>query len=140
VPLARLVGVDLAATRVRSGDPIRVTLYWEVLAPLGSWAPFTHLLGQSEGARPRYNADHVPVGGRHPTSAWQPGTFVGDAFRIQPNTPLPPGTYELVVGLWDAADNLRGAAGRAEVSAAGESEALVDQDRRVRVLRVEVVE
>ncbi len=138
-PLARLIGADLAATRVKSGDPIRVTLHWEVLGPPGTWAPFTHLLGRSDGARPRYNADHVPVGGRHPTSAWQPGTFVTDAFRIQPQKPLAPGTYELVVGFWDASQNKRGTDGRAEVEGIGESAALIDADRRVRVLTVEIL-
>ena len=140
-PLVRLAGIDAPLTRVTSGDPIPVTLHWEVVSGLGTWQPFTHLIGVSPGTRPRYNADHVPLGGRHPTSAWEPGTFVSDEFRIQPNQNLPPGTYELVVGFWDSASKVAGVAGRALVEPLSELDppVEVDGDRRAHLVTIEVL-
>jgi len=138
-PLVRLVGLDAPVTRVMSGDPIPVTLHWEVVSPLGTWQPFTHLIGVSPGARPRYNADHVPLGGRHPTAAWQPGTFVSDEFRIQPSQNLPPGTYELVVGFWDSAATVAGVAGRALITPLSEGPSVIDEDRRAHLVAIEVL-
>jgi hypothetical protein len=140
-PLVRLIGLDLPTTRIVSGDALPVTLHWEVQGRLGSWQPFTHLIGLTPGARPRYNADHGPVSGRHPTSAWEPGTFVSDAFRIQPSQPLPAGRYELVVGFWDSAGAGAGHKGRAEVVAApGDAAglAMIDGERRVHLATIEV--
>lgn len=138
-PLVRLVGIDVPQTTVTSGEPIRVTLHWEVLGPLGGFAPFTHLLGKSEGTRPRYNADHAPVGGRHPTSAWTAGTFVSDEFRIQPSQDLPPGKYELVVGLWDSSSKATGTGARALVdTSTGAPSPMADGDQRVHLLEIEV--
>lgn len=140
-PLVRLAGLDVPQTRVVSGDPISVTLHWEVVSSLGTWQPFTHLIGVSPGTRPRYNADHVPLGGRHPTSAWQPGTFVSDEFRIQPSQNLPPGTYELIVGFWDSASTVGGAAGRALIEPLSEVEPAIgiDADRRAHLVTIEVL-
>ena len=138
-PLLRLVGLDFPDTRVVSGEPIQVTLHWEVLSPPGAWTPFTHLMGLSPGSRPRFNGDHTPVGGRYPTSSWVPGTFVSDEFRIQPNTHLPAGTYELVVGLWDPTSKVTGPAGRAIVSAPESQAHLVDKERRSHLITVDVL-
>jgi lipoteichoic acid synthase len=134
-PLVKLIGLD-GATRVKSGDPLKVTLHWEVLrAPGAQWKVFTHFLGVSANARPRFNADHVPVAGRHPVGEWKPGTFVSDPFRIQPDKPLPPGTYHLVVGLWDESSKAEKHLSRASVSGTGGE---VDAERRAHVLTVEV--
>lgn len=139
-PIARLVGYDIEQSRVVSGDPIRITLAWEALSPPGSWRPFAHLLGKSQGTRKRYNADHTPVNGRHPTSAWVPGTFVSDAFRIQPKDPLPPGTYELVLGFWNPDATGGRVAGRAEIEVGptGSEPPTVDDDRRLHLLEVQI--
>jgi arylsulfatase A-like enzyme len=134
-PLARVIGID-GPTRVKSGDAIDVTLHWEVLnAPGPQWKTFTHFLGVTPGARPRYNADHIPVAGRHPVGDWEAGTFISDPFRIQPDKPLPPGTYELVIGLWDESSKAEKHLARAH---AVSTTSKVDAERRVHVLTVEV--
>lgn len=139
--LARLIGVD-APERATSGDPIRVTLYWEALSVPGSgWKLFSHLIGHSPGTRPRLNADHVPVAGRHPVARWQAHTFITDPFRIQPEQPLPPGRYRLVVGLWDEAHSgPTPLDGRATPSLdEGAPEVELDADRRAHVIEIEVL-
>ncbi len=138
-PLLRLIGIDVPDTTVVSGDPIQVTLHWEVLSAPGAWTPFTHLMGVSAGTRPRFNGDHTPVGGRYPTSSWIPGTFVSDEFRIQPNANLPPGTYELVVGLWDPSSKVTGPSARALITATDTEVGLVDKDQRAHLIKVEVL-
>jgi arylsulfatase A-like enzyme len=140
-PLARLIGIDAPAFAV-SGLPLTITLHWEVLsAPGPGWKIFTHLLGVSDGARPRLNADHVPVSGRHPVASWQPHTFISDPFRIFPEPKLPPGTYELVVGLWNETSKAPGIEARAIPalgSATNDGAVTLDPDRRAHVIRIEV--
>lgn len=106
---------------------------------MGAWTPFTHLLGRSDGTRPRYNADHAPVGGRHPTAQWQPGTFVSERVPpIQPSQNLPPGTYELIVGLWDTSSKATGVAGRALVDTSeGTPSPLADNEQRVGLIKID---
>lgn len=139
--LVRLVGVDASSTRILEGEPLTVTFHFESLAPLGDrWRLFTHVVGRSDGARPFFNADHVPVNGRHPTSAWRPGRFIADIYRLQPRRPLPPGRYTVMLGLWDAEATGDAAATRALPRVVGEAprEGVTD-DRRVAVLDFEVV-
>ncbi len=140
-PLVRLIGVDAPEFAV-SGLPLKITLHWEVInAPGPGWKIFTHLLGVSDGARPRLNADHIPVSGRHPVASWQPHTYITDPFRIFPEPKLPPGTYELVVGLWNEASKAPGIEDRA-TAVLGSPDASVgvtlDPDRRAHVIRIEV--
>ena len=139
--LARLIGVDAPRTTT-SGEPIRVTLHWEALSMPGQgWKLFSHLIGNSPGARPRLNADHVPVAGRHPVARWQAHTFITDPFRIQPEQPLPPGRYRLVVGLWNEAHTGPNPLdGRARPSLdAGAPEVELDADHRAHVIEIEVL-
>lgn len=136
--LVRLVGVDASGTRVLEGEPLILTFHFECLAPLGErWRLFTHVVGRSDGARPFFNADHVPVNGRHPTSAWRPHRFITDRYRLQPRRPLPPGRYTVMIGLWDAEATGDAAATRALPRGDG---VVVTADRRVAVLDFEVVE
>ncbi len=141
-PLARLIGYDMPTLRVKSGEPIPVTLHWEVLGPTRSWYPFTYLLGRSKGTRPTFNANHGIANGRHPTSAWEPGTFVSDRFLIQPETPLPPGVYELVVGFFTSGSSATGTAARAVITApegGGRNPGVeLDGERRAHLIKLEV--
>lgn len=139
--LARIIGVDAPLT-VRSGDPIRVTLHWEALTSPGpGWKVFTHLIGVSPGTRPRFNGDHTPVAGRHPVAQWQAHTFVSDPFRIQPDKPLLPGRYHLVVGFWDEAYKGDKPTGGRAVPSLGEGAPKVelDNERRAHVLEIDVL-
>ncbi len=138
-PLLRLIGVDAPRQPVVSGAPIQLTLYWETLAAPGAWTPFTHLIGVTKGARPRYNGDHTPVGGQHPTALWVPGTFITDEFRLQPSKSLEPGKYDLVVGLWDPTSKVTGIMGRAAVLVDDDQVGLIDKERRAHVATIEVL-
>jgi hypothetical protein len=101
--VARLVGVASAATPVRSGEAVELTLLWQALTtPAVDYTVFVHLL-DAEG---QYVAggDSQPVAGRYPTGAWSPGEVVADVHTFilaRDGTPVAPGEYRLAVGMYD---------------------------------------
>jgi hypothetical protein len=104
--LGRLVGYDLANTRVAPGDALDLTLHWQPTETTGErLTVFVHLLdeqgmivGQSDGE---------PAGGSRPTSSWLPDEFIADrrSVRVQDDALL--GSATLLVGLYDPATGQR---------------------------------
>jgi Protein O-mannosyl-transferase TMEM260-like len=95
----RLTGYDLAPARLRGGDTIQVTLYWQPLHPLEvDYTTFVHLV----------NADGVVIGGSdhrsggvyYPTSLWQPGDVLRDAHTITLTANLGRPPYAMETGLY----------------------------------------
>jgi hypothetical protein len=91
----RLRGVDLE----ESAEQLTLTLYWESRAPVaGSFKIFLHLLDSDQQLVAQ--ADHWPAAGKAPTSYWQPGDLVRDPHILPLPPELPPGRYEVRVGLY----------------------------------------
>lgn len=91
-----LLGWD-APTRVQLGDTFRLSLYYKVLKPLDrSWKIFVHL----DGPKMRINADHDPLGGMCPTSAWKPGDIIIDRVSAHVDPAFGAGTYEVWTGFF----------------------------------------
>lgn len=101
----RLVGYDLDRTRLRPGESLALTLYWQAQGTVsGRYKVFTHLLGE------QYNVesgnflwgqqDNEPVGGERPTTTWLPGEVIADPYRIALHPQAPPGVYRLEIGLY----------------------------------------
>jgi hypothetical protein len=65
---------------------------------------FVHAFGP-EGSR--FSADHPPAHGAIPTSRWQPGETIRDAFEVIVPSDAAPGRYTLRAGLWDPARRSR---------------------------------
>lgn len=94
-----LVGYSLEDGRVRAGDPLLLTLFWQAQRPLTQdYTVFTHLL-DAEG-RIRAQMDSQPVGGTRPTSSWQPGETVVDNYAVLIPDDLSGGVYRLQVGAY----------------------------------------
>jgi hypothetical protein len=91
-----LVGATFVPAVLVPGDVTQVKLFFRVLEPLtDDWQVFVH--GEDpEGRGARTNFDHLPAGGRRPTSGWRPGEVIEDTFTIG----LPPGTKQRVMDLW----------------------------------------
>jgi hypothetical protein len=95
-----LVGHDL---RVRSwwhpGEIIPLTLFWQTQGTIGEdYNIFVHLV-DADG-QPVVQNDSAPVGGTRPTSTWQPGELIVDRYGLLLSRDIPPGDYELRVGMY----------------------------------------
>lgn len=103
VPLARFgeSAELLSTTSAYTGDALHVTLRWRVLHPgAHTEVVFVHL-GPPGGA-PLTQDDGPPGRGLFPLWAWQPGDVVEDARTLAfPPGALPPGAYEITVGIYD---------------------------------------
>jgi 4-amino-4-deoxy-L-arabinose transferase-like glycosyltransferase len=90
-----LLGYDVADEAAN----LRITLYWQDQAPLrASYTVFVHLTNPSGQLVAQH--DGLPRGGRFPTDAWEPGDRLRDDHSVPVGT-LPPGRYEVQVGMYD---------------------------------------
>jgi hypothetical protein len=97
----RLTGYDLAGDRIRPGQEMTVTLYWQATAPLDAdFKTFVHL--RDEENRSVAQVDAAPLQGFYPTTAWQPGEILNDTQRLVLPRDLKPGSYRIFAGLVDA--------------------------------------
>jgi len=103
--VARLVGYDVAQTAA-PGETLPVTLSWLALAETPvSYKVFVQLLDK-EG-RLVTGSDAVPAGWTRPTTGWIAGEYIQDRHELLLPADLPPGSYQLLVGLYDATTGQR---------------------------------
>ncbi len=102
----RLVGYDLDVKEARAGGVVRLTLYWQAVAPVGAdYKVFTHLLDAED--RLRGQRDGVPGDGQLPTTGWITGEYVTDRYEIPIATDAPSGFYRIAVGMYQEGNNAR---------------------------------
>ena len=88
-----------------TGSDLTVALHWQaVAAPIAEYKVFVHLLAADGAIVRQYDA--LPCNWACPTSGWQPGQAINDEATLL-LAGLPPGTYSLAVGLYDAATGER---------------------------------
>jgi hypothetical protein len=100
-----LIGYDIPASPVRSGESFPVVLYWRALQPPDdNYQSFVHL------ARPDHvlwgQEDHLNPGG-YPTTRWPLDRYVWDEYEVQVLPGTPPGEYTLDTGLYLLFGNYR---------------------------------
>jgi len=101
----QLLGYSILPT----SDPLavlRVQLHWQAEGrPDGDYTAFVQLLD----SRGQWVAgqDAQPLGGQYPTSRWQNGEIVADAFDLALPAGLAPGDYRVVTGMYEAASGRR---------------------------------
>ncbi|MCB8942464.1 MAG: DUF2723 domain-containing protein [Ardenticatenaceae bacterium] len=106
------------------GDTLNIVLQWQSLAAAEeSYTVFVHLIDL--GNRPVIdNLDYTPLGGAFPTHLWipkwLPGQRVRDPYRMQLPPDLPPGTYQIEVGLYEMVSKRRLHIADAEGNLAGD--------------------
>ena len=103
----RLLGYDLAATTVRPGETVGLTLYWTSGGNVGQrYKVFTHLLGDVFNATTGNflwgQVDSEPAANTRPTTTWRAGEVIVDEYAIPLAADAPPGTYRIEIGLYDA--------------------------------------
>jgi cellulose/xylan binding protein with CBM9 domain len=76
------LGLDVDPATPEPGRDIKLTHYWKLVAPPGDgWKPFTHLEGPNHQSY--INADHAPVKGKYPPSAWKAGEIIRDEHVVR---------------------------------------------------------
>jgi 4-amino-4-deoxy-L-arabinose transferase-like glycosyltransferase len=80
--LVRLRGYALSTDQLRPGEPLDVTLYWEVTGkPPGDFLFFLHLVDAAAGTMVAQRDTH-PGLGNFPSSAWEPGDRFVETVRL----------------------------------------------------------
>lgn len=101
----KLIGADLRAN-VKAGQTLPIVLYWQTLTtPQANYTVFVHLLntqGQTVA-----QLDLMPLANTRPTSTWKPGDILRDPYPLPLPAKLPPGNYELHVGMYEAGSGAR---------------------------------
>ena len=90
-------------TTARPGDVVGVRLVWSADAtPARAIKVFLHLLAPD--GRLVAQRDGEPGGGQRPATSWAAGEAIRDNHGLLLPPDLPPGQYELHLGLYDALD------------------------------------
>ena len=90
-------------TTARPGDVVGVRLVWSAdTTPARPYKVFLHLLAAD--GRLVAQRDGEPGGGSRPTTGWAAGELVVDNHGLLLPVGLPPGEYDLRLGLYDAFD------------------------------------
>jgi hypothetical protein len=103
---AHLVGYDLDLDQAYIGGQLALTLYWQAGGPMVlPFKVFSHLVDAEGNIRAQHDAP--PGGGCCPANTWAEGEVVVDEHAIALGADLPPGTYQLVVGMYDEETDTR---------------------------------
>ena len=89
------------------GTTVPLTLTWAATEPLEQdYQVFIHLRDTQTGENV-VQADGPPVDGLYPSTWWSVNELIPDVHLINLPSDLPPGSYRLVVGLYDLVTNTR---------------------------------
>jgi len=111
-------GIELTRYALDAGplaptEALRLSLSWRSLqATERDYTVFVHLLDASGSVWAQH--DSQPVGGSRPTSAWQTGEEITDHHGLALPDDIPPGEYDLALGLYDTTTGERLLVTRAE--------------------------
>ncbi len=108
---------ELVQGTLRGGDIAAIALHWRAdIVPSGRYKVFVHLLdaqGQVVAQR-----DGEPMADLRPTSTWRPGETITDRYGILIEPGIPPGDYQIELGMYRPEDGSRltimGANGQAQ--------------------------
>jgi hypothetical protein len=97
-----LMGYDLARAGPHADDPMHVTLYWQVLSPVGDdYNVYLRLTDESGNVFG--HVDRLPLAGLWRTNQWQPGHIIRDEYRLSLRPGTPPDVYYLEVSMYSFA-------------------------------------
>ncbi len=105
----RLNSTHMEPLTLSPGDTLTIFLEWEALDRVHEdFTILVHLIAEpSDGAspgQPMAQGDSPPLGGRWPTSAWEPRVPFVDTHPVVIPPTTPPGTYRVAVGFYRRAD------------------------------------
>jgi hypothetical protein len=98
--IVHLLGYDLPKTTWRPTEPLAVRLYWLVQqTPATNYKIFLHLARLDDSGQVA-QADSDPNLGFTPMTNWEAGAVMVDDQRLASDTPIPPGRYRLLLGVY----------------------------------------
>jgi uncharacterized membrane protein len=101
-----LLGYSLLDNRLAAGDIAQAALFWQAdQTPSQRYKVFVHVLDEDNQIVGQRDAE--PGGGMRLTTLWEPGDVVADNHGILVHPATPPGTYEVIAGLYDATTGQR---------------------------------
>jgi hypothetical protein len=101
-----LAGFSLTSDSLESGDVLGLTLLWQSGgASSRPYTVFAHIVDASGDLAAQQ--DNWPVLGQWPSTCWLPGEEITDPLAIQLPEDMPPGAYQLLIGLYDATNGRR---------------------------------
>ncbi|MEM7537456.1 MAG: hypothetical protein AAF639_35125 [Chloroflexota bacterium] len=84
----------------RIGEDFHLVLYWEATAPIQeSYTVFTQIL--NEQGQLVAQQDNLPVEGLAPTNTWAVNKLIRDPYRLSLPAELTPGSYQILVGMYN---------------------------------------
>jgi len=105
-PAIALMGYTLENDSARPGDSLRLTLFWQATDKVTArYTVFTHLVDAA--GKLAAQTDSPPLGGTAPTDTWQVGAMLADRYAIALPDDIPPGSYQLRVGMYTWPDLAR---------------------------------
>jgi hypothetical protein len=108
-----------AQQTITAGEAALIGLHWQTLAPLTTRYKVTVQLLDSRN-QVIAQRDSEPVGGARPTDTWQPNELIVDQHGVAIPVGTPPGTYRLIVALYDATTGVRLPVANSDAWVAGE--------------------
>lgn len=104
-PQIRMQGYTLQGD-LHPGGNLDLQVLWEASGtPPGDYTIFVHLLDANGNLRAQ--RDQQPLDGRYPTGFWEAGEKVGDTYLLTLPPDLPPGSYRIELGMYDATTGKR---------------------------------
>jgi len=95
-----LVALQLQETAIHPGETLPVVLYWRALSPMGAAYTVT-VQAIDEGGIKAGQVDRQPCEGGCPTDSWRPGDLVGERYDLVIGGDAPPGSYQIIAGMYD---------------------------------------
>ncbi len=88
------------------GELLHVTLVWQVEAPLAvDYTTFVQLVDANNNIVAQH--DSKPQAGFYPTPYWKAGEQIIDRYALPLPADVPPGTYRIILGFYNADDGIR---------------------------------
>ncbi len=96
-----LLGYSLPSATLKPGDILQLTLFWQTDAALDTrYKVFVHLYADPDQP-PVAQQDGEPGGGLAPSNTWATGATIADNHGVLVPGDLPPGRYQLMIGLYE---------------------------------------
>lgn len=96
-----LQGYSYQPDQIHAGEQIELTLFWRAYGPAQRpYTVFNHLIDES--GKLVAQQDSWSLNGQWPPTCWRAGDTIIDTYKISLPASLPPGSYDLHTGLYDA--------------------------------------